>query len=127
MSDSATRIAAIMAVKANSRLVLATELVARNAECEALRARPVGVSAEDHVAAIDALVAEIAELKRLVGVHKTEAAALRNKPSPRRDWAAENKARHARNRAMTAAYFAAFPGERSCTPYQLEQFAAMQQ
>jgi hypothetical protein len=42
----------------------------------------------------------------------------------RRDFAAETKARHARNRAMTDTYFAAFPQERSCTTYQLEQFIA---
>jgi len=33
-----SKVTAIMAVKANTRLVLATELVARNVECEELRA-----------------------------------------------------------------------------------------
>jgi hypothetical protein len=97
MSDS--KVAAILAVKANSRVVLATSLVASNTELEALRA-------------------EISVLRA-----KPVAA-----PAPRvirRDFDAERKARMARNRDMTAAYFAAFPGERSCTPYQLEQFAAM--
>ena len=102
MSDSATRIAALYADKANTRLVLATELVARNAECEALRAE---VSA---LRATPAAPAKPAPVRRVIARYD-----------------AERKARMARNREMTAAYFAAFPQERSCTPYQLEQFANM--
>lgn len=99
MSDSASRIAAIYGNKANTRLVLATDLVARNAECEALRTEVSVLRAKP--------VAAPAPIRRVIARYD-----------------AERMARMARNRAMTAAYFEAYPDERSCTPYQLEQFAA---
>lgn len=45
-----TTIAALLANKANTRLVLATALAERNAECIALRARPVAPAAKTYAA-----------------------------------------------------------------------------
>jgi hypothetical protein len=98
MSDSI--VAALLGNKANTRLALATSLAERNAECEALRA----------------------EVGLLRTAPKTIAPAAPR--YVRSNFAAERAARMARNRALTAAYFAAYPGERSVTPYQLEQFGS---
>lgn len=120
MSDS--KVAAICADRANTRLVLATYLVAANEEIAALRSKIAEresswLRAADLTKQVEALQAEITALKAKPAATKIVA---------RHDYAAERKARMAKNRAMTAAYFAAFPDERSVTPYQLEQFAAMQ-
>jgi septal ring factor EnvC (AmiA/AmiB activator) len=131
MSDSASRIAAICADRANTRLALATDLVARNAECEALRCQLGDMQHEVSVARRERADAqdEAKALRAEVSVLRAELSALRSQPVPptrrviaRHD--AERAARMARNRALTAAYFEAYPAERSVTPYQLEQFAA---
>ena len=65
MSDMNTKIAALVADKKNTRLALATALVARNAECEALRMRGAGsrpatkiVARSEFAAQLDARIAE---------------------------------------------------------------------
>lgn len=93
MSDMNTKIAALLADKANTRLALATALVARNAECEALRMRGAG------------------------------AGKPAPKVVARSEFASHLDERVARRKELLAMYFVANPHCRSVTPAQLAEFA----
>ena len=94
MSDMNTKIAALVADKSNTRLALATALVARNAECEALRMRGAGAGSRPAIKVV-----------------------------ARSEFAAHLDERVAQRKALLAMYFVANPQRRSVTPSELDEFA----
>lgn len=93
MSDMNTKIAALVADKKNTRLALATALVARNAECEALRMRGAGAGPRPATKIV-----------------------------ARSEFAIHLDARIAERKVLLAEFFAANPQCRSASPAQLAAF-----